>query len=340
MHERSMLCSVQASGDPGPTYIPPTAIAIGAAVIVVNAAVSLWLQLGLHWQLAVGAVRCIVQLSVLGYILVPIFRYNYWWLVLLYGCFMLLVGAYEAVSRPAYSYTGMLAKVVACVGSSAAVFLAYTLVLVVRTEPWWQAQYFIPILGMLLGNAISGVSVGLSTLLEELATGKDRIELKLAIGASRWEATQETLQRATRVALTPILNQMNVVGIVSIPGMMTGQILSGSDPSQAARYQMIIMFMIAATTAAGSVSTLMLATFYIVDGSARLRTDRLHRRERKDSWAARLQAWLGKALAPVGACLERAGKAGTALLCCQPCRRQHGKGDIADPLLDGHLQHS
>lgn len=62
--------------------------------------------------------------------------------------------------------------------------------------------------------------------------GRDRIELKLAIGASRWEAAQETLQRATRVALTPILNQMNVVGIVSIPGMMTGQILSGSDPSQ------------------------------------------------------------------------------------------------------------
>ena len=62
--------------------------------------------------------------------------------------------------------------------------------------------------------------------------GRDRIELKLAIGASRWEATQETLQRAVRVALTPILNQMNVVGIVSIPGMMTGQILSGADPSQ------------------------------------------------------------------------------------------------------------
>ncbi len=62
--------------------------------------------------------------------------------------------------------------------------------------------------------------------------GRDRVELKLAIGASRWEATQETLQRAVRVALTPILNQMNVVGIVSIPGMMTGQILSGADPSQ------------------------------------------------------------------------------------------------------------
>ena len=62
--------------------------------------------------------------------------------------------------------------------------------------------------------------------------GKDRIEQLLALGATRWEATQASIQRCVRVALTPILNQMNVVGIVSIPGMMTGQILSGSDPSQ------------------------------------------------------------------------------------------------------------
>lgn len=62
--------------------------------------------------------------------------------------------------------------------------------------------------------------------------GKDRIEQLLALGATRWEATQASIQRCVRMALTPILNQMNVVGIVSIPGMMTGQILSGSDPSQ------------------------------------------------------------------------------------------------------------
>ena len=62
--------------------------------------------------------------------------------------------------------------------------------------------------------------------------GKDRVELLLAMGASRWEATREAVSRSVRVACMPIINQMNVVGIVSIPGMMTGQILSGSDPSQ------------------------------------------------------------------------------------------------------------
>lgn len=67
---------------------------------------------------------------------------------------------------------GMLAHIVVCVGTSAGVFLCYTLLLVVRTQPWWEAQYFIPILGMLLGNAISGISVGLSTLLEEFSSGR------------------------------------------------------------------------------------------------------------------------------------------------------------------------
>ena len=69
--------------------------------------------------------------------------------------------------------------------------------------------------------------------------GRDRVELLLAIGATRWEATRETVGRSVRVACTPILNQMNVVGLVSIPGMMTGQILSGSDPSQANHWFML-----------------------------------------------------------------------------------------------------
>ena len=65
----------------------------------------------------------------------------------------------------------MFLHITGCIGASAAVFLCYTLLLVVRTEPWWQPQYFIPILGMLLGNAVSGASIGLTTLLEEFATG-------------------------------------------------------------------------------------------------------------------------------------------------------------------------
>ncbi|KAK9810214.1 hypothetical protein WJX72_006730 [[Myrmecia] bisecta] len=280
------LCSAQP--DPGPAYISATGVALGAALIVVNAIVSFMLELDLHWQLLIAAIRCVVQLLVLGYILVPIFTAGLWWLVLLYSCFMLLVGCWEAVSRPSYTYMGMLCHALVSVGSAAAVFLSYGLLLIIRTKPWWQAQYFIPVLGMLLGNCISGVSVGLSTVLEELTTGKDRVELLLAFGASRWEATKQLVQRAVKLACTPILNQMNVVGIVSIPGMMTGQILAGSDPSQAARYQMIVMFLIAATTAVGSVASVLFATFNIVDTKHRIRSDRLKKKDKRNGWAKKM----------------------------------------------------
>ncbi|KAK9862423.1 hypothetical protein WJX84_010314 [Apatococcus fuscideae] len=224
-----------------PAFLGFGSVALASALIVVNALVSVVLHLDLAGQLLVAALRCVLQLLALGYILGPIFAYNTWWLVLSYSFIMLLVGNYEACARPAYSYTGMFLQTLTCLGSSAGVFLVYAMLIIIQIHPWYQPQYFIPVLGMLLGNAISGISVGLSTVLEELSSGRERVELLLAMGASRMEATTEIVQRAARVALTPILNQMSVVGLVSIPGMMTGQILSGSDPSQAARYQMIVM---------------------------------------------------------------------------------------------------
>ncbi|CAK0785180.1 hypothetical protein CVIRNUC_008386 [Coccomyxa viridis] len=331
--DRSMLCSVSQSGAPGPTYISPWQVALGAAVIVVNALVSLWLKLDMHWQLGIGAIRCIIQLTLLGYILVPIFTYNQWWLVLLYACFMLYVGCLEASQRPAYSYAGMLVQILTCIGASAAVFLTYTLLVVVQTEPWYSPQYFIPILGMMLGNAISGVSVGLTALLEEFAVGKDRIEQLLALGATRWEAVQAALQRCVRVALTPILNQMNVVGIVSIPGMMTGQILSGSDPSQAARYQMIIMFIISATTSVGSVCTLYMASSYCIDAKCRLRLDRVSKRDKANAWNRRLFRHSIQMLSPVSTCLRSCGSWLRRGLCCGQAAKQEDRDGHQEPLL-------
>jgi len=79
--------------------------------------------------------------------------------------------------------------------------------------------------------------------------------------------------------MTPVLNQMNVVGIVSIPGMMTGQILGGTDPSQAARYQMIMMFLIASSTALATIVVTVLTLNIIVDKEHRIRPDRIDTRD-------------------------------------------------------------
>jgi putative ABC transport system permease protein len=317
--------SFHSSDVPGPAYISPLQVALGAAVIIVNAGISVGMNLGIEKHLLVGAARCVVQLTVLGYILVPIFSYHLWYLVVGYSLVMLLVGSWEASSRPPQTYKGMFLHIMCCIGASASLFICYTLLLVVRTHPWWQAQYFIPILGMLLGNAISGVSVGLSTVVDEFASGRDRVELLLSIGASRWEATREAISKSVRLACMPILNQMNVVGIVSIPGMMTGQILSGSDPSQAARYQMIVMFIIASTASVASVGTITLAAFSIVDKQARLRSDLLTMRERHNSWTAQLQSSATKTCASAGQAVKRV---------FQPSRgASEQQEDASEPLL-------
>ncbi|MBU1897720.1 ABC transporter permease, partial [Myxococcota bacterium] len=80
---------------------------------------------------------------------------------------------------------------------------------------------------MILGNSLNGVSLGLDRALALLDEGRDAVELRLALGATRWEAARPVAVEAIRVGMIPIINTMSVVGLVSIPGMMTGQILGG-----------------------------------------------------------------------------------------------------------------
>jgi putative ABC transport system permease protein len=123
---------------------------------------------------------------------------------------------------------------------------------VIGVRPWYEPQYAIPILGMILGNTLTGVSLGMERMTQELTAGRATIEMILALGGSRWEAAQDAVRQAVRAGMMPTLNQMSVVGIVSLPGMMTGQVLAGQSPMEAVRYQIVIMFLIAAGSALGT----------------------------------------------------------------------------------------
>jgi putative ABC transport system permease protein len=129
---------------------------------------------------------------------------------------------------------------------------------VIRIHPWYEPQYAIPILGMILGNTLTGVSLGIERMTQELTSGRNTIEMILALGGSRWEAAQDAIRQAVRAGMIPTLNQMTVVGIVSLPGMMTGQVLAGESPVDAVRYQIVIMFLIAASSALGTVGAVLL----------------------------------------------------------------------------------
>jgi putative ABC transport system permease protein len=105
---------------------------------------------------------------------------------------------------------------------------------------------------MILGNAVNGQSLAIDRLYAEVRARRDQIEALLALGATPWEAVRDCVRAALRAGMTPTVNSLMVVGLVSIPGMMTGQILGGADPREAARYQIVVMLMIAAAAAIGS----------------------------------------------------------------------------------------
>ena len=131
---------------------------------------------------------------------------------------------------------------------------------------------------MVLGNALTGISLGVDRCLQELDENRGRVEALLALGATWWEAARPVAAESLRLGMIPILNSMSVVGLVTIPGMMTGQILAGSDPQIAARYQILIMFLIAAAVALGAATAILVTVRALFDSDHRLRAERIRRR--------------------------------------------------------------
>ena len=243
-----------------PEYIDLSAgqVALAALLILVNGAVSLILRLGMERRLLVAAGRTILQLALIGLVLGRVFALRRWELVVALMTVMVVIAGWTAVRRTDRRYPGIWINSLISMWASSWLITAVALFGIVRVEPWYEPQYAIPLLGMILGNTLNGISLGLDRLTEELRVRREPLEALLALGATRWEAAQDSIRRAVRTGMIPILNSMMIVGLVSIPGMMTGQLLAGVDPADAVEYQIVIMFLIASGTALGTVGVVML----------------------------------------------------------------------------------
>ena len=186
--------------------------------------------------------------------------------------------AREAVSRSSRSYGGILVDAWLTMAATCFVVGGVVTQMVVGVTPWYDPQYVIPLLGMILGNSLTGISLCLDRFLDHLEVRSAEVELRIAFGATRREALAEPLRNAVRTGMIPIINSMAAAGIVSLPGMMTGQILAGSPPLQAVAYQIVVMFMIAAAAALGSMLVVALAGRHFMGPDAALRLDRLSKR--------------------------------------------------------------
>src|SRR6185295_16144408 len=123
--------------------------------------------------------------------------------------------------------------------------LAYVTQVVLRVSPWYEPRYLVPLFGMIVGNAMNGAALAAERLDSEMTSQRATVEAFLALGATPARAAAEPVRRALGAALIPSINGLMVVGLVQLPGMMTGQILAGASPLLAVRYQVVVAFMLA-----------------------------------------------------------------------------------------------
>ncbi|WP_318434823.1 ABC transporter permease [Photobacterium leiognathi] len=196
-------------------------------------------QLGLNRTLINSVLRMTLQLSVVGIYLHTLFGLQSIVINIVWLSIMALVASYTICKRAEVNLKRVLPAVIVGQFTALIVALPVMLIGVIQVEPWWQAQYMIPIAGMLLGNSLMANVLALSRWGSLLKENHSEYQYYLSLGAP--DPALPFIQTAVKSALTPQLAAMTTLGIVSLPGMMTGQILGGAAPLVAVKYQLVIM---------------------------------------------------------------------------------------------------
>ena len=252
-------------------------LSLAALLVVALALTSARIYPGLAKQLLVAALRTAIQLTLIGLVLKALFaNSNLLWVGLL-SLLMLVVAGREVMARQHRRFAGRWGYGIGVVSMFVSSFTValFALIVVVGNEPWYQPQYAIPLLGMLLGNTMNGIALALDRLTQSAWEQRDVIEARLMLGYSASEAVSGIQQQVFRSGLIPIINAMAAAGIVSLPGLMTGQILAGAEPVEAVKYQILIMFLVSAGSGFGTLAAVHLAVRRLFDERQRLRLDRL-----------------------------------------------------------------
>lgn len=193
-------------------------------------------------EILIASLRMTIQLVLVGYILVYLFNNIHPLHTLLVIAVMEIFAIYNIFTRTKTRLSPALKKIIAVsmlVGTLSS--LLYFLLVVIRIAPWYDPRYFIPIAGMLIGNSMTGISLGVTRLADGMYTQRHLVESALMLGATPRLAAKEIVDNAFDSAILPTINSMVGMGIVFLPGMMTGQILSGTSPVTAIEYQIAIM---------------------------------------------------------------------------------------------------
>ncbi len=257
--------------------LSPWDLSLAAGLILLLSGLSVLSGLGIGRQFLIAAARTVIQLLLVGMVLEMLFTTTQPLWLLPVALFMLGMATREVVARQKYPFTGLWSY---GLGTLSMFISAFTLTLmaltvVINPEPWHAPQYAIPLLGMVLGNTMSGVAIALERLTTGARERRMVIEQRLMLGQPWAEAFSSTRVDAMRAGMIPTINGMATAGVVSLPGMMTGQILAGVPPIEAVKYQILVMFLVSAGAGFGAMAAVAMASRRLFDPRHRLRLDRL-----------------------------------------------------------------
>ncbi len=227
--------------------LEPIDLIWGLGLMAVAIGLSRWQRLGLEFSLAMATGRMVIQLLFVGYVLAFVFALQSAIAVLVVLMVMVMIATITTRNRIGKKMPGLLPLVFGSILFCSGITLIYTNLFIIQPEIWYEPQYLIPLGGIVLGNAMNGAAIAGERLVSSINSSRVEIETHLSLGATPQEAIAGYRKEAIRAGLIPTLNQMMVAGVVTLPGIITGQMLSGIDPLNAASYQILIMFMLAFT---------------------------------------------------------------------------------------------
>ncbi|WP_312113443.1 ABC transporter permease [Brevibacillus reuszeri] len=217
--------------------------------VLIALLLSLWQKLGLEKEIAIGTIRSTIQLLLIGYVLNFVFHSDNVFFIVILIIMMISVASWNAASR-GKNLPGIFWRIAFSLAITELVTmgLMVTLGLVIPTP-----QYLIPMSGMIIGSSMIVSSLFLTHMNREVDTAKGEIETLLSLGASTRQAVQGVLKRAVKASMIPTFDTMKTIGLVQLPGMMTGMIVAGASPIEAVRYQILIMLSFSSSAAISAV---------------------------------------------------------------------------------------
>ncbi|WP_282935575.1 iron export ABC transporter permease subunit FetB [Paenibacillus sp. RC67] len=221
-----------------------TLVFIGITILI-----SMWQKLGLGKEIAIGTVRSAVQLLLIGYVLQFVFNAQQTSFLVLILCMMIVVASWNAGSR-GKGLSGIRWRIALAITTTECMTMGLLLGLgIIEKTP----QYIIPMSGITIGSAMVVSGLFINQMKREVQASKGEIEVLLSLGATARQAIHEPLKRSVKSSMIPTIDGMKTVGLVQLPGMMTGMIVAGANPVEAVKYQILIMFTLVSSAALTSI---------------------------------------------------------------------------------------